>query len=304
MKALVTGAAGFVLPHLVRRIVERNGEVVVVDRHFDEVIERFFASLKGVRYVLGDVRNAELWRTLELEQPFTHVVSGAAITPSATDEWKIGPAAITEVNVLGHCHAVELAVKHNSRLVYVSSNAVLGDNQSLYATTKRAAEAVTRSSREKAHVDASMVRLADVYGLLDRPTGARHRHNVPYYIRRERRLAVKKDVSRPPEDLYCFDLVDVDSVSRGLLASLLAPTVRTEYNLALGRPVPLLEIADAAGLPLQFSEADYNIEPLPAGHWLFSSPMDIEPAKTDLGWTPTPFKLALRTYLEDTSASE
>lgn len=298
MRWLVTGGGGFVLAHVVRRILRSDATAmcVVVDRHVDGVVEEFWGGDRDrIEIVGGDVRDKAMWDGLRGQ--FSHVVSGAALTPTASEEREELAATIFDVNVCGHCRALEFASKISARLAYLSSNAALGDDESLYATSKRAAEAATRRMRDVAGLDAVIVRPSDVYGELDRDTASRKRHNAPYYVRKNRRIKIKWD-PRPLEELRCFDLVDAESVAGGVVLAATRGKRAGEYNLASGRAIPLVEVARASGLPITMSTTEYDFEVLPASHWLLTrGPMDVEPARTDLGWSAAPLERALRTYL-------
>jgi UDP-glucose 4-epimerase len=127
---------------------------------------------------------------------FTHVISGAALTPTHDDE-RARPASVMEVNTFGTIRALEWAraLPVMPRFIYVSSNGIYGPpglarealpgeeipkSMELYAVSKHASEAVVNRWAELFGLEALSVRFSMVYGRLDRDTGARNRHNPPY----------------------------------------------------------------------------------------------------------------------------
>ena len=116
---------------------------------------------------------------------------------------------------------------------------------STYALAKVSGEALVRRYRELYSMDAVSVRFSDVYGRMDRDTGARNRHNAPYWLCRKV-LAIHTAANRSdaPNVVVAgtslqdvgWDIVDAPSVARGLCAILRADERprRSLYHLALG----------------------------------------------------------------------
>lgn len=129
---------------------------------------------------------------------------------------------------------------------------------SLYALSK--GEAATRRWRDNFGLGALSVRFSDVYGHLDRDTGARNRHNAPYWIcRKALRLEVQSSqerfrVAAGSLEEPCWDLIDAGSVAHGLCTILRSASrpERSLYHLALGRtPTHREVLASALALRLQ-----------------------------------------------------
>lgn len=259
-----------------------------------------------VAFYDGDVTSPSSWAELEAAYGagFTHVVSAAAITPTDAEELR-APARILQVNLQGHLSCLEFArlrCTHLKRLVHVSSDAVLGvpdllarggpatevgsgeragarartpgplpatstlPDMSLYACAKIAGEAATQRWCKLFGLDAVSVRFSDVYGRMDRDTGARNRHNAPFWLCRkvltmEAKVCESQAASplkpqrinvRTPAgvglDGHCWDIIDAPSCARGICAILKAhrKPKRTLYHLALGRAPTLKEVISAA----------------------------------------------------------
>merc|ERR1712196_473167 len=97
---------------------------------------------------------------------------------------------------------------------------------SLYALSKVAGEAVTERWRELFSMDAVSVRFSDVYGRMDRDTGARNRHNAPYWVCRKAvrarsgKTGVTVKVAAASLSELGWDYIDAPSVARAVVAIL------------------------------------------------------------------------------------
>lgn len=115
------------------------------------------------------------------------------------------------------------------------------------------------------------VRFSDVYGAMDRDTGARNRHNAPYHAATRLCRGDPLVVSGGLEDVG-WDYVDAPSAARAVVALLTAAGKprRRVYEIALGRTVPHGELLAAA---LGVSAAER------AWEWGFLRSLDFEPPK-------------------------
>eukprot|EP00965_Chrysotila_dentata_P215253 6188659-Pleurochrysis_carterae.AAC.2 len=164
-----------------------------------------------------------------------------------------------------------------------------------------------------------------LYGPLDRPTGARNRHNAPFWALAARRSAKALNIAAGSLNDLCWDLVDAASVARGVVAILFSPKTprRRVYEFALGRTISFAELLSAAfgtdeveqlissGKVKLLSDLEaaklkgrVQLHALPPGHWLYSAPFQVSEAEIELGWQPTDFKTAMREYDEWLDAEE
>lgn len=137
-RLLITGGTGFALSHVARLWIERHAdaEAVLFDRRSpdgdDGEAQRFFAPLLAtgrLRVFVGDVGDEGSWARLVTVHgaTFTHVVAGAALTPTDQEEAAAG-IQVVRVNLLGVLHAFEFARRCGPslcRFLLVSSDAVL-----------------------------------------------------------------------------------------------------------------------------------------------------------------------------------
>jgi 2-alkyl-3-oxoalkanoate reductase len=117
MKALVTGATGFLGRHLVQRLLQEGEEVWVLARTSQPAA---FRQGVGVRVVEGDVRR---WASLRQAVHGADVVFHCAGKTEPTGRW----VDFLEVNVLGTERVIQAALEHGvRRIVHVSSIGVYG----------------------------------------------------------------------------------------------------------------------------------------------------------------------------------
>ena len=348
-RLLITGGMGFVLSHVAKTWLARHrkGTCVIFDKSLsldDGEVRRFFEPLLAdgrLALFTGDVGDEGSWARLAVAhgRSFTHVVAGAAITPTPEEEAAAG-LDIMRVNLLGVLRAFQFARKCSPRLhrfLLISSDAVLSAPElggpdhcrpatpavQSYALSKLAAEAqVQRWAALYPDVQSVAVRFSDVWGAMDRDTGARNRHNAPYW-------AVTRALRHEPVvieaeslDDVGWDFIDAPSAARGVVELLDAPhhPARFVYELALGRCVSHRELLAAISgvLPEAFSLDDFSrrfapvqliapadppvtgrhvVRTLAPDHWLHSHPMQVHAMRDEFGWVATPLVEAMSEYI-------
>jgi len=157
MRALITGAAGFIGSHLCERLLADGWEVVGVDNFddfYDPQIKRRNISdcLKNKNFQLieADIRNGDEMdkATGEDIRIIVHLAAMAGVRPSIAQ-----PLLYADVNVNGTIVLLESAKKHRiDKLIFGSSSSVYGNNEKVpfseddtvdfpispYAATKKA----------------------------------------------------------------------------------------------------------------------------------------------------------------------
>ncbi len=128
MKVVVTGGAGFIGSHLVRALVERGDQVVVVDNLSTGREANLAGLLDRCRLVRGDVRKEDL-----LDQVFRganvvfHQAAMVSVQKSVED-----PLECDDVNVRGTLKVLECARRCGvGRVVFASTCAIYGDAEIL-----------------------------------------------------------------------------------------------------------------------------------------------------------------------------
>ena len=192
MKAVVTGAAGFIGSHVSESLLADGVEVVGVDCFTDyyarEIKERNLASLRdhqGFRLVEGRLQDLDLAPVLDGAAEVYHLAAQAGVRAS----WGKDFTHYTEHNVLGSQVLLEAALAAGRpRVVYASSSSVYGDASELplredgpcrpvspYGVTKLAAEHLAVLYHKSYDLPTVSLRFFTVYGPRQRPDMAFHR---------------------------------------------------------------------------------------------------------------------------------
>lgn len=192
MRALVTGAAGFIGSTLAESLTGDGVEVVGLDcftdyygRDVKEGNLRVLASRPGFRFVEGALQTVALEPLLDGVSHVYHLAAQAGVRGSWGDDFR----TYTSHNVDGTQRLLE-ALKRRpiERLVYASSSSVYGDVAAIpmredgfvqpvspYGVTKLAAEHLCNLYHANYGVPAVSLRFFTVYGPRQRPDMAFHR---------------------------------------------------------------------------------------------------------------------------------
>lgn len=192
MRALVTGAAGFIGSHLTGALLDRGAEVVGLDCFTDY----YARSIKdanvdvnrgraGFRFVEGRLQDALGGDLLDGVTHVFHLAAQAGVRKS----WGRDFRTYTENNVEATQRLLEACVgRPIDRIVYASSSSLYGDNVTIpmredalpqpvspYGVTKLAAEQLCYLYWANHRVPTTSVRYFTVYGPRQRPDMAFHK---------------------------------------------------------------------------------------------------------------------------------
>ena len=263
MKALVTGAAGFVGSSISARLLAEGWDVVGIDAMTDyydvvrkeENLARLGSSFRWVRAGLADV-------DLDALLPDVDVVFHQAGQPGVRSSWGQEFGTYLEANVAATQSLLEAARRapHLSRIVYASSSSVYGDAESYptseldrpapispYGVTKLAAEHLCSLYASQFGLPTVSLRYFTVFGPRQRPDMAFTRFLTAAATGREITLF------GTGEQVRDFTFID-DVVAANLLAAAGDLKPGTVLNVAGGTHVSvnevLEEITRLAGGPL------------------------------------------------------
>lgn len=301
MRALVTGAAGFIGSTLVDALLARGDEVVGLDAftpYYDPSVKR--ANLVGAteheRFTLleVDLREADLTAAVEGVEVVFHLAG----QPGVRLSWSDGFAEYDSCNVLATQRLLEAARTASDRgaaplrrFVFASSSSLYGNAaryptgeddlprpHSPYAVTKLAAEHLCGLYAANWGVPTAALRYFTVYGPRQRPDMAMHR-------------LVDAVITGQPFPLYgdgshIRDFTYVDDIVRANLAAADADAIDPGLvvNIAGGGSISMSELIDLvgelAGTPVLVDRLEAR-----AGD-VDRTGGTIDRAATALGWAP------------------
>lgn len=190
MKVLVTGGAGFIGSHLVKKLLNENIQVVCVD-NFDNYYDPSrkeknvsdFINNPNFKLYREDVRNFEaldkIFRKEKNIKKIVHLAAMAGVRNSIKY-----PSLYGDVSVQGTINILELAKKYKiENFVFASSSSVYGGNKKVpfsendrvdnpispYAATKKAGELICHTYHHLYNLNITCLRFFTVYGPAGRP---------------------------------------------------------------------------------------------------------------------------------------
>ena len=172
MRALVTGAAGFIGSHLAARLVSDGHDVVGLDDLSDGAADNLDRA-PGLRFVRADLRDAGAVRSAASGVEVVFHQGAKRSVPRSILE----PELFTDVNVIGTLHVLLAAREAGARVVSASSSSVYGDQRNFplvesmpplprspYAASKLAGEGYCRAFTASMGVPTVSLRYFNVYG--------------------------------------------------------------------------------------------------------------------------------------------
>jgi UDP-glucose 4-epimerase len=337
---LVTGGTGFVMSVLARHWLEADlrARVVILDAAAaDSAAVRYFAPVADrLAIVVADVTQPHSWNQALAQHNITHIVHGATITPisrgmareAKREPEAENPGRIVDVNLMGTVALLDWArtLPGLRRFIYVSSGAVYKHHgpdrpgeplpedgyvmpRTLYGVSKLASELITERYGDLFGFSTTSVRLASVYGTMDRPTASRNYRHVPNRIAHAAVSGVRRIRVNTIDAVG--DYVHVEDVARAIMALLQLESARySVYNIAMGRTTRLAELVEWAaekypGFHAEITSAEHaDILQDPTrvdGMW---GAYDISRITAETGWRPRPLKQALHAYMDWIAAFE
>lgn len=251
MKALVTGGCGFIGHHIVRELIARGDEAVIIDNFSTGSRERLHPQ---ARLVEGDIRDRGLLESLFKSEKFDavfHTAALARVQPSIKD-----PINTHDVNVTGTLNLLRASAETGvKRFVYSSSSSIYGEQSSLpfhegmtanpmhpYGMQKWMGEELCRVFAKVYGLDTVCLRYFNVYGPGMIEDGA-YCTAISIFMgqcRRGEKVTVVGDGSIRRDFTHVHDIV------AGNLAAADAPGHfhGEAFNLGFGGNVSIREVAD------------------------------------------------------------
>lgn len=173
VSVLVTGGAGFIGKHLVRKFIELNYDVTILD-NFSNGTSKFRDEVSDdVEIIQGDIRNIEtVSKAVKNKEVIVHLAASINVIESIEK-----PLIYHETNSTGTLNILFSAKYSAKQMVFASSAAVYGNPKELpvsvdhptnplspYAASKLSAEAYCRAYSNIYNMSCTILRFFNVYG--------------------------------------------------------------------------------------------------------------------------------------------
>jgi UDP-glucose 4-epimerase len=293
MKALVTGAAGFIGSNLSRALLARGDEVVGIDCFTDyyarEIKEGNLAPLQAhanFRFVEAALQTTDLETLLDGVTHVFHLAAQAGVRKSWGDDFQI----YTTNNIDATQRLLEHVAKRNiAKLVYASSSSVYGDAVQIpmtedalpqpvspYGVSKLAAEQLCYLYHVNFGVPTVALRFFTVYGPGQRPDMGFHR-----FIRA---VLTDQPISLYGDGEQTRDFTFVADIVAALLAAGDRGRPGGVYNIGGGSRVSINQVLAMIGR-ITGRTPDIRREPAQKGD-MRDTFADTTRARADLGFAP------------------
>jgi UDP-glucuronate 4-epimerase len=308
MKAIVTGAAGFIGSHLCERLLNDSWSVVGID-NFDNFYspqikrDNIKTCLTNSRFQIieADIRDADKMYEIIAKGAdiIIHLAAKAGVRPSIEQ-----PGLYADVNINGTMTLLEAARKNRiSKFMFASSSSVYGNNKKVpfsetdnvdfpispYAATKKAGELLCHTYHHLYGISITCLRYFTVYGPRQRPDLAIHK--FARLIEKDKSLPVFGDGSMMRDFTYIDDIID------GTTAAIDKCDGFNIYNLGESRPINVNDLIKELEKALG-KKATIEHKSLQPGD-VEKTFADVSKARKDLGYNPnTEISVGLERFIK------
>ncbi len=300
-RILVTGGAGFIGSHLVRRLLAQGDDVLVVDNFYSGARSNLATVLANPR--LEVVRHDVTFPLYVEVDEIYHLAC-----PASPVFYQRDPVQTTKTSVVGSINMLGLAKRTKAKVLLSSTSEVYGDPEvhpqdesywghvnpigirSCYDEGKRCAETLFFDYRRQHDMPIKVARIFNTYGPLMRPDDGRVASNFIVSALDGKPLTIYGDGTQTRSFCYVDDLVD------GLIRLMGTPhEVTGPINLGNPHEFTMAQLAELVN-EMVGSDAGVEYHPLPADDPTQRQPT-ITQARDVLGWVP---KIELAQGLERT----
>ena len=292
MKVLVTGGAGFIGSHLVRRLLAVKHDVTVLDNVSTGTWEHLPKGKATCTCWEMDIRDKAAREKIEQAKfdVIVHLAAQTMVDVSVKD-----PEFDASENVMGTVNILE-AARHSGvkRIIFASTAASYGDvtedklpireeetlaPMSFYGLTKVTVEKYLQLYHDLYGLDYVALRFANVYGERQGDTGEGGVISIF-----AKRIAKGQDITIFGDGKQTRDFIYAGDIASGIIAAMTTDKANTVYNLSNQTETSLLELVE-----LMAKAAGKDVKPkfaAPREGDINRSMLCNEKARQDLGWKP------------------
>ena len=290
MRAVVTGAAGFLGSHLCDRLLAEGWSVLGVDNFITGRQENLQHLKSNVEFSFEEF---DVCEGLHVAGEISYVLHFAS--PASPPDYLKHPIETMRVGSVGTQNALELARAKGARFLMASTSECYGDPEvspqpeeywghvnsvgprSVYDEAKRFSEAMTMGYHRHLGLDTRIVRIFNTYGPRMRLNDGRALPNFVYQALSGKPVTVFGDGKQTRSFCYVSDLID--GIYRLMLSE-------EHFPVNIGNPLEMTILEFAERVRSHFPKAQPIIfELLPQDDPKRRCP-DIRKAKRLLGWEP------------------
>lgn len=302
MRIVITGGAGFIGSHLVKRWLKEGHEVVVVDNFITGRLENLPEASDGrltlIRY--------DCCNFLYIDGHVDFVAHFAS--PASPQDYMRHPIETLLVNSVGTWRTLGLARAKGAKYILASTSEVYGDPlvspqgedywgnvnpigiRSVYDEAKRFAEALVMAYHRQHGLNTRIARIFNTYGPGMRPDDGRVIPNFICQALRGEPLTIYGDGSQTRSFCYIDDMVE--GIERLMMTDFHEPV-----NLGNPNEVRIIDLAELV-IRLTGSKSKMVFKPLPEDDPKQRRP-DITKARQILNWEPkVPLEEGLKCTIE------
>lgn len=290
-KYLVTGGAGFIGSHIVKRLVHEGGQVRVVDNLATGQVCRLSAVRSAIQFIEGDLAEEMMAREAVEGVDFVlHQAAVPSVQRSVADPVMTNRANVTAtVNLLEACRNAKVR-----RVVFAASSSAYGDTEILpkhedmapnplspYALQKFVGERYCKLYHELYDLETVSLRYFNVFGPAQDPH-SEYSAVIPKFVTC---LLANQPITIHGDGEQSRDFTYIDNVVEANLLALKSPNAAGKMcNIGCGERITLNQLVRLIEKQLGVTAKVTYAPPKPGD--VRHSLADISQAKTILGYEP------------------
>jgi len=290
---LVTGGAGFIGSWLCESLLSKGYRVICVDNLITGSKDNIAHLKENGNFVFA---NNDVSKSLESEGDVNYIFHLAS--PASPIDYQNLPLATMMVNSLGTLNALNLAQRKKARFLLASTSEIYGDPEqhpqketywgnvntlgprSCYDESKRFAETLSMTYKEKRGIDLRIVRIFNTYGPRMRKNDGRVIPNFITQVLENKQITVYGDGKQTRSFCYVTDLV------AGIEKLMFTEGISGEvFNMGNPDEYSILQTAEKIKSIIG-SGSEIVFQDLPKDDPVKRKP-DITKIKDRLGWEPS-----------------